>query len=140
MLTEDQLSKRIIGCAIEVHRQLGGPGLLESAYEEALAYEMRLQGLEVKRQVQVPIRYKDQLLETPLRLDLLVEHKVIVECKAVEEFNPIYCAQALTYLRMTGLKLALVINFAEHMVRDGLHRVVNHLDERDDAHENGDGQ
>ena len=136
-LNENTLSKTIIGCAIEVHRQLGGPGLLESAYEEALACELTMQGLLVERQVHVPIRYKGQLLETPLRLDLLVEHIVIVECKAVEEFNPVYCAQALTYLRMTGLKLALVINFGESMARDGLHRIVNHLNEQADVSANG---
>ena len=127
-MAEDELSRRIIGCAIEVHRQLGGPGLLECTYEEALALELQLQGLRVERQIPVPIYYKKRLLESSLRLDLLVEHKVIVECKAVEEFNPVFCTQALTYLRITGLKLALVINFGEALVRDGIHRMVNHLE------------
>ena len=106
---------------------LGGPGLLESVYEEALAWEVTQRHVLVERQVALPIRYKSVTLATPLRLDMLVAKKVIVACKATVEYNPIYEAQALTYLRVSGLKLALVINFGEKLLRDGFHRVVNQL-------------
>lgn len=126
-MTENEISKHIVECAIEVHRTLGGPGLLEDVYEEALAWELQQPRLRVERQLQVPIQYKSRRLASPLRLDLLVEGKVIVEVKAVAKYSPIFEAQALIYLRMRGLKLALVINFGERLVRDGLHRVVNGL-------------
>jgi len=126
-MDENEVSRQIIGCAIEVHRTLGGPGLLESVYEEALAWELQQRGLQVDRQQAVPIRYKGQQLATPLRLDLLVERKVIIEVKSTVDYNPVFEAQALTYLRLTGLKLALVINFGKRYVKDGLHRVVNGL-------------
>ncbi len=124
---ENEISEIIVDAAIEVHRTLGGPGLLESVYEEALAWELQHRGLKVDRQVLVPIHYKGRELGNPLRLDLLVESKVIVEVKATTEFNRVYLAQALTYLRLTGLKLALVINFGERYVKNGIHRVVNKL-------------
>ena len=124
---ENEISKIILNAAIEVHRTLGGPGLLESVYEEALAWELRQAGLNVRRQIEVPIRYKDQLLTTPLRLDLLVNDLVIVECKATSRYNEVFEAQALTYLRLMNLKLAVVINFGERFVKDGFHRVVNGL-------------
>ena len=124
---ENQISKQILDASIEVHRTLGGPGLLESVYEEALAWELQHRGFDVKRQMLVPIRYKGQILGNPLRLDLLVADKVIVEVKATTEFNPIYTVQALTYLRLMDLKLALVINFGERYVKNGYHRVVNGL-------------
>lgn len=123
----NELSGAIIDAAIEVHRELGGPGLLESVYEEALAEELTLRGLSVERQQQVPIRYKGTLLATPLRLDLRVNKLVIVDPKAVTEYNKIFNAQMLTYLRLTGLRLGLVINFGERLVKDGVHRVVNRL-------------
>jgi GxxExxY protein len=126
-MTENEISKHIVECAIEVHRTLGGPGLLEDVYEEALTWELRQRGLKVERQLQVPIRYKENRLASPLRLDMLVEDKVIVEVKAVSSYNSIFEAQALTYLRMRGLKLALVINFGGRVVKDGIHRVVNGL-------------
>lgn len=114
-------------CAIEVHRTLGGPGLLESVYEEALAWELRQRGLMVDRQVRLPIVYKDQMLSARLRLDLLVQGIVIVECKATTQYNDIYEIQTLTYLRLSGLKLGMVINFGERLVHKGIHRVVNRL-------------
>lgn len=126
-MTENEVSRVVYECAIEVHRTLGGPGLLEGVYEEALAWELAKRGLKIQRQVQVPIVYKGQNLGTPMRLDLLVEGIVIVECKASSEYNPIYESQVLTYLRMTGLKLGLVINFGEKFVKEGIHRVVNGL-------------
>jgi len=124
---ENQISKIILDAAIEVHRTLGGPGLLETVYEEALAWELEQRGLAVERQKPVPIMYKGQTLSTPLRLDLLVNDKVIIECKATTTYNSIFEVQTLTYLRLTGLKLGLVINFGERLVKNGFHRVVNNL-------------
>jgi GxxExxY protein len=126
-MTENDISKHIVECAIEVHRTLGGPGLLESVYEEALVWELQQRGLEVRRQVALPIPYKGHRLASPLRIDLIVAGRVIVECKATSQYNGIYEAQTLTYLRLTGLKLGLVINFGERVVKDGIHRVVNGL-------------
>lgn len=124
---ENEVSRKIIGCAIEVHRTLGGPGLLERVYEEALAWELNRLGLRVERQVRIPIVYKDVQLAAPLAVDLVVERRVVVEVKAVAVYNPLFEAQALTYLRLLGLRLALVINFGEPVVRDGIHRVANNL-------------
>lgn len=126
---ENQISYEIIACAIEVHKVLGGPGLLESVYEEALAQEMQLRGLCVERQVRIPIQYKEFTLSAPLRLDLLVDRKVIVECKSTHEYHPIFETQILTYLRLVGLRPGLVINFGEALVKNGIHRVVNGLRE-----------
>ena len=126
-MPENRLSAHIVDCAIEVHRNLGGPGLLESVYEEALAWELSQRGFVVGRQLAVPISYKGNKLALPLRLDLLVENLVVVEVKAITAYNPIFEAQALTYLRMLKLKLGLVINFGEKLVKDGIHRVANGL-------------
>lgn len=126
-MTENEISKIIVGAAIEVHRELGGPGLLESIYEEAMVEELTRRGLSVERQLQVPIKYKGKLLATPLRLDIKVNGLVLVDNKAVTEWNPIFEAQMLTYLRLTGLKLGLVINFGERYVKNGIYRVVNGL-------------
>jgi GxxExxY protein len=126
-MDENAISKVIIGCAIEVHRELGGPGLVEKVYEEAMVEELRLQGLSFERQLQVPIIYKGKQLSVPLRLDLKVNGLVLVDNKAVSEWNPLFEAQMLTYLRLTKLKLGLVINSVERYVRDGIHRVVNSL-------------
>ena len=126
-MNENEISKVIVEAAIEVHRTLGGPGLLESVYQEALAWELIDRGLKVEREKQVPLQYKNQFLATPLKIDLLVDETVIVECKATSEYNPIFESQTLTYLRLTGLKLGLVINFGERLVKNGIHRVVNGL-------------
>ena len=119
------LSEKILGAAIEVHRGLGGPGLLEGIYEAALCHELAIQGLKVSRQVPVQVHYKGVLIKDPLYLDILVENKVIVEVKAQEQNNPIHQTQLLTYLRMTNLKLGLVINFGQGLVKNGVFRVVN---------------
>jgi GxxExxY protein len=124
---ENEISRIILDAAIEVHRTLGGPGLLESVYEEALAWELAQRRQRVERQKAVPIVYKGHTLATPLRLDLLVNGKVVVECKATSDYNPIFEVQTLTYLRLMDLKLGLVINFGERLVKDGVHRVVNGL-------------
>lgn len=120
----DQLSNSIIGAAIEVHRALG-PGLLESAYEECLAYELRLRGLGFARQIPLPVSYKGVKLDCGYRLDLLVEDLVIVELKTVEALEPIHEAQLLTYLRLRRLWLGLLINFNTPVLKRGLKRLVN---------------
>ena len=124
---ENEISKIIVDAAIEVHRVLGGPGLLESVYEEALVCELEQRGVSLQRQLPVPIIYKGHALSTPLRLDLLIEKKVIVECKALAVYNTVFESQLLTYLRLMGMKLGLVINFGETLVKNGIHRVVNRL-------------
>jgi GxxExxY protein len=126
-MTENEIARIIVDAAIEVHRELGGPGLLEDVYEEALAEELRLRGLKVERQLPVRINYKGRILSKPLRLDMKIEGLVLVDNKAVTEWNPIFEAQMLTYLRLTGLKLGLVINFGERFVKNGIYRVVNGL-------------
>ncbi len=126
-MKENEISKIIVISAIEVHKTLGGSGLLESGYEEALFWELTAHGLRVDRQKEVCINYKGNALSSPLRLDLLIENLVIVEAKAVTVYNRIFEAQALTYLRLMHLKLAMVINFGERRVVDGIHRVVNGL-------------
>ena len=128
-MNENEISKIIVTAAIEVHRTLGGPGLLESIYEEALAHELEKAGCKVQRQEHSPIKYKDVTLATPLRIDLLINDLVIIECKAVSEYNAIFATQVLTYLRLRNLKLGMVINFGEKLVKDGIHRVVNDLAE-----------
>jgi GxxExxY protein len=124
---ENEISYKIVGAAIEVHRTLGGPGLIESVYESSLCHELTLRGLQVQRQLTVPVMYKGVAVRDPLYLDILVESKVIVEVKATEKEHPIYQAQLLTYLRLTGLKLGLLINFGKECVKDGVFRVVNGL-------------
>lgn len=124
-MNENDISKVVVDAAIEVHRTLGGPGLLESIYQEAFCLELTQRGLRVEREKIVPLIYKGQNIATPLKIDLLVEELVIIECKATNQYNPIFEAQTLTYLRLTGLKLGLVINFGERLVKNGIHRVVN---------------
>jgi len=126
-MDENAISKVIVDAAIDVHRTLGGPGLIENVYEEALCCELLTRGLTVQRQKIVPIVFKGHQLASPLRLDILVNDLVIVEVKAVSTYNSIFETQALTYLRLTGLKLALVINFGERLVGSAIHRVVNGL-------------
>jgi GxxExxY protein len=126
-MTENEIAKVIVDAAIEVHRELGGPGLLEDVYEEAMEEELRLRGLKVERQVPVRIIYKGRVLRKPLRLDMRVEGLVLVDNKAVTDWHPIHEAQMLTYLRLTKLKLGLVINFGERYVKNGIYRVVNGL-------------
>ena len=128
-MTENEIGTVVVGAAVEVHRTLGGPGLLEGVYEEALAFELRLRGMEVQRQVHVPILYKGHLLEKPLRADLIVAELVVVDCKATRRHHPVFESQVLTYLRLLDLKLGYVINFGQRLVKDGLYRVVNGLDD-----------
>ena len=125
-MIENEISRRVIGCAIAVHRHLG-PGLLESIYEEALCHELKIDGLRFERQKNVNVEYKGVKLATSLRLDLLVEKKVIIENKAKLEVSPIDKQQLLTYLKLTNTRLGLVINFNVIKLVDGVHRVANCL-------------
>ncbi|MCK9413017.1 MAG: GxxExxY protein [Prolixibacteraceae bacterium] len=125
-MTENELSYAIVGSAIELHKTIG-PGLLESAYENALAYELRLKGFEVKQQVPMPFLYKDVKQEVGYRIDLIVENSVIIEVKSVEALASVHYSQTLTYLKLSGLKLALLINFNCHTIKDNIHRIVNNL-------------
>jgi len=126
-MTENEVSKVIVDVAIEVHREMGGPGLLEDIYEEAMDEEFRLRGVPVERQLPVRLTYKGRMLKKSLRLDLKVAGMVLLDNKAVSEWHPVFEAQMLTYLRLTGLKLGLVINFGERYVKNGIYRVVNGL-------------
>jgi GxxExxY protein len=123
---ENEVSERIIGAAIEVHKYYG-PGLVEQVYEEALCHEFSLRGVHFERQKQVPIYYKGVKLGIPLRLDLIVEEKVIVDLKAKEEVNAFDRAKLLSYLRLSNLRLGLIINFHEELLKNGISRVVNGL-------------
>ena len=125
-MSENEISEIIIGCAIKVHKALG-PGLLESAYEECTAYEVSKSGLYFEKQKPLPLIYEEVKLECGYRLDLMVEKKVVVEIKAVEALNDIHLAQVLTYLKVSGCKLGLLINFNVLRLKDGLRRVVNNL-------------
>ena len=125
-VAQRELTERVLSAAFEVHTHLGA-GLLESAYQHALAHELRLRGLEFVEQQQVPLNYKGVALDAPLRLDLIVEGKVIVEVKSVARFEQVHVAQLLTYLRLTDLTTGLLINFNVPSLRHGIKRVVNTL-------------
>ena len=124
MRREDELSNSIIGAAIEVHKVLG-PGVLESAYEECLCYELKQRGMPFERQKPLPLVYKDIHLDCGYRVDILVDKLVIIELKAVERIEPIHEAQILTYLKLSNLWLGLIINFNVPVLKDGIKRIVN---------------
>lgn len=117
----NEITQKIIGCAIQVHKSLG-PGLLESAYEECLSYELVKNGLSIKRQQPTPVVYKEIKLECGYRIDILVENSVVVELKVVDEFNPVHVAQILTYLKFSNKSLGLLINFNVTVLKDGIRR------------------
>ncbi len=119
----DDLSNRVIGCAIEVHRELG-PGLLESTYEQCLAHELRRNGISFPLQYPQPVKCKDIRLDCGYRIDILVENKLILELKSVEEINGIYEAQLLTYMKLAGVRIGLLINFKNTKLKDGIQRFV----------------
>jgi GxxExxY protein len=119
----DALTERVIGAAIEVHKTLG-PGLLESAYEECLCFELEQLGLTVRRQVPIPVVYKSIRLEQGYRIDLLVNDCLIIEIKTVDKIIPVHEAQLLTYLKLSGIKTGLLLNFQVALLRDGLKRMV----------------
>jgi len=120
----NEISGRIIGAAIEVHKELG-PGLLENAYEACLQHELGLRGIRAERQVPLPVEYKGLLIECGYRLDLVVEQRIIVELKAISEVLPVHKAQLLSFTRLGKYPLGLLINFYELLLKDGIHRVIN---------------
>lgn len=117
----NQITEKIIGCAIEVHRFLG-PGLLESAYEECLAFELQKAGLNIERQKAVPVVYKEIKLDCGYRIDILVENKIVIELKTVDEFNPVHEAQILTYIKFAQKSIGLLINFNVTLLKNGIRR------------------
>ena len=117
----NEITKAIIGCAIEVHRNLG-PGLLESAYEECLIFELLKKGLEIEKQKPVPVVYKDIKLDYGYRIDVLVENSIIIELKAIDAINPVHEAQLLTYMRFAKKPIGLLINFNVTVLKDGIRR------------------
>ena len=123
-MSENDISKKIIGAAIEVHKSLG-PGLLESAYETCLAYELEQEGLHVQQQLPLPVVYKDVKLNAGYRIDILVENKVIIEIKSVDNLADIHTAQLLTYLKLKDLRLGLLVNFNVVLLKNGLKRILN---------------
>ena len=125
-MTENELSKIIVNTAYEIHTKLG-PGLLESVYEEIMFYELTRQGLSVERQKGIPVIWNELRMETGFRADLIIENKVILELKSVETIAQVHPKQLLTYLKLAGLKLGLLINFNEALIKNGITRIVNNL-------------
>lgn len=125
-MTENEISKIIVNTAYQIHYQLG-PGLLESVYEEIMYFELSKQGLSVQRQKAIPVIWNGLNMEIGFRADLIVENKVIIELKSVESLAPVHSKQLLTYLKLTGLKLGLLINFNENLIKDAIHRIANNL-------------
>ncbi|MEN8250365.1 MAG: GxxExxY protein [Bacteroidota bacterium] len=125
-MNENEIAKIIVNTCYNIHVELG-PGLLESVYEEILFYELSSQGLKVERQKAIPLTWNDIKMEIGFRADLIVENKVIIELKSVENIAPVHPKQLLTYLKITRLKLGLLINFNEKLIKDGITRIVNRL-------------
>lgn len=125
-MTENEISKIIFDCALKVHRHYG-PGLLESAYEACLFYELDKAGLKVEKQKPLPLIYQEVKLEVGYRVDIMVENKVVIEIKAVEALNDVHLAQVLTYLKLSNCKLGMLINFNVALIKNGIRRVVNNL-------------
>jgi GxxExxY protein len=127
-MTENEIADRVMDAAFLIHRELG-PGLLESVYEVILARKLTETGLLVERQVPIPIRFQGIVFDEGFRADLFVEQKVIIELKSVERLQPVHSKQLLTYLRLTGCRLGLLVNFGENLMKDGFKRVVNGLED-----------
>ena len=125
-MTENELSKIVFNCALKVHQNLG-PGLLESAYEECLFYELMKTGLDIQKQKALPLIYEEVKLDIGYRIDIIIENKLILEIKSVEALNDIHFAQLLTYLKLTNCKLGMLINFNVILIKNGIKRVVNNL-------------
>jgi GxxExxY protein len=125
-MNENELSKIVVDCMFKVHKNLG-PGLLESAYEECLFYELLKTGLLVERQKPLPLFYETIKMEIGYRLDFLIENKLVIEVKAVEAINDVHKAQVITYLKLSGCKLGLLVNFNVVLIKDGIKRIVNNL-------------
>jgi GxxExxY protein len=129
-MTENEISKVVVDAAFQIHQKLG-PGLLETVYEVVLAYELRKRGLEVQRQVPIPIRYDDLVFEEGFRADLVVQNLVIVELKSIEELAAVHGKQVLTQLRLADKRLGLLINFGAALFKSSVKRIVNGLPEQD---------
>jgi GxxExxY protein len=125
-MTENDLSYKIIGAAIELHRNIG-PGLLESAYENALSFDLREMGLDVKQQLPMPFIYKEVKMDVGYKIDMLIENKVMIEVKSLEALAPVHYLHVLTYLKLSGIKLGLLINFNDRFLKNSIHRIVNNL-------------
>jgi len=125
-MTENELSKVVFDAALQVHKSLG-PGLLESAYEECLSYELRKTGLRVEKQKPLPLLYEEVHMEVGYRVDILLENKLVIEVKSVDVLNDVHLAQTLTYLKLSNCKLGMLINFNVTRIKDGIKRVVNNL-------------
>ena len=125
-MTENEIAKEIVNICYEMHVKLG-PGLLESVYEEILCYELHKRGFKFERQKPIPVYWDDVKMPIGFRSDVIVENKVIVEVKSVEGIAPVHPKQLLTYLKVTGLKLGLLVNFNEKLIKDGITRIVNNL-------------
>ena len=125
---ENDIAKKVLDICFVIHRELG-PGLFESVYESILCYELRKAGLSFASQVEIPVEYDGKVFENGFRADVIVENKVILELKSVENLTPVHKKQLLTYLKLTGMKLGLLINFNESLMKTGFKRVVNGLDE-----------
>ncbi|HOU46221.1 MAG TPA: GxxExxY protein [Chitinophagales bacterium] len=126
MYTENEISKIILDISFDIHTKLG-PGLFESVYEEILTYELENYGLSIKRQQEIPVIWDELKMEIGFRADIIVENKVIIELKSIEALAPIHYKQLTTYLKITGLKLGLLINFNEYLLKDGIKRIANKL-------------
>ncbi len=125
-MTENEIATKIIGVCINIHKSLG-PGLLESVYEDVVAYELKEMGFDVKQQLPIPLAYKNIKFKAGFRLDLLVDDKVIIELKSVSNLLPVHYAQTLTYLKLSNKKLGLLINFNVKFLKNGVHRIANNL-------------
>ena len=123
-MTDNELTYQIRGAIFEVYNNLG-PELLESVYEEAMVFELQQRGLKVERQKEVSINYKGNILNSPLRLDLLVENRIVIELKSVEEMRPVYWKQTLTYLRLLNLHIGILVNFSSDSIKDDIYRIAN---------------
>jgi GxxExxY protein len=125
-MTENEIAKIVVDCCFKIHTSLG-PGLFESVYEKALIYELEKRGLNFEQQKGIPVFYDNIKMEMGFRADIIIENKVILELKSQEVLAPVHSKQLLTYLRVTGLKLGLLINFGEALIKNGIHRIVNNL-------------
>jgi GxxExxY protein len=125
-MNENELAAAIVNCCYRIHTKLG-PGLLESVYEEVLCYELMEAGISFLRQTNIPVYYNELILEIGFRADIIVENKVIIEIKSIECLAPVHKKQLLTYLKLTGMRLGLLVNFNEALIKDGIIRIVNNL-------------
>jgi GxxExxY protein len=125
-MTENDLARITVNIIYKIHKSLG-PGLFESVYEEILAYELQKAGIKITRQEDIPVIWDDLKMDIGFRSDIIIENKIILELKSIEKLAPVHFKQLITYLRLTGLKLGLLVNFNESLIKDGIHRIVNNL-------------